>query len=136
MQIKLTKHITNVPHKIVALVIGYGIWFLLSQTHTQQITVEVPVCFYGAAIESIAHAPETISITLSGTRNCLAQLDLDALAVHIDADDLIQGQNPIDITEEKLFLPDSVNVVHCNPSYLTITTASIESVIETVTSEA
>lgn len=119
---KIMKKITNnAPLKIVSIFLGYGIWFTLSQYHTLNITTQIPVCFYGAQSGAICDAPETISLTLSGTRHAFTAIELSSLAAHIDADQLNPGSNALEITKSMLFLPEQVNLVHCKPAYLQVT---------------
>jgi len=114
--------IKNTPLKVCSFILGYTLWSTFSsmQTITQELTV--PLCCYQMPATIDFDAPETINITLSGKKNQLASINAQNLAVHIDAGDLPLGNNPIAVTAEKLFLPESIKLVHYSPAPLMITT--------------
>lgn len=122
LQTLKTLLIKNTPLKVCSFILGYALWSTFSsmQTITQELTV--PLCCYQIPTSIDFDAPETITITLSGKKNQLATLNTQELAVHIDAHDLPIGNNPISVTAEKLFLPESIKLVHYSPAPLMITT--------------
>jgi hypothetical protein len=65
-------------------------------------------------------APETVTLKIMGKRSALCALDVDQLAIHINAARLNNGTNPVAITEQSLFLPESIKLVHYSPSNMTI----------------
>jgi len=116
--------IKNTPLKVCSLILGYTAWSIFSgmQTITQEMTV--PLCCYQVPKTIDFNAPETISIILSGKKNQLASINTQELAIHIDAHDLSLGNNPIAITAEKLFLPESIKLVHYSPAPVIINTTT------------
>lgn len=104
----------NTPLKLFSFILGYTLWSICSgsQTITQEMTV--PLCCYQIPESIDFDAPETVNITLSGKKNQLASINHQELAIHIDASDLRIGNNPIAVTAETLFLPDSIKLVHCS----------------------
>lgn len=106
----------NAPLKVFSLVLGYMVWSIFSSGNTTTIQKEVPLCFYNIPENYLINAPETIHITLAGTRAHLYSLNIQALAIHLDARTMQQGSNPIHLTKDTLFLPDSLKLVHYTPS--------------------
>lgn len=114
----------NTPLKVLSFILGYTLWSICSgiQTITQEMTV--PLCCYQVPATIEFDAPETINITLAGKKNQLASINTQDLAIHIDASDLRLGNNPIAITSEKLFLPESIKLVHCSSAPVIIKTTT------------
>jgi len=93
----------------------------MSDGHKTHLAKRVPISFYneqGFIIES----PESIAVSLAGTRSSLYTLTRD-LAVHIDAKKLQEGNNTVTLDEQLLFLPEQIKLVHCTPSTITISIA-------------
>src|SRR5579885_1148801 len=112
---------SNLSLKAMSLFLGIGFWYIYSSYHPTSITVDVPLCFYGSAADKTIDAPESIKVQLSGKRSDFYNLDLSNLALHINADELIPGDQLIDITEEKLFLPKKIKLLSYTPLNPTIT---------------
>jgi len=89
---------------------------MISSLHTTKLWVEVPISFYNKHDTTIIHAPETIQIQLSGGHTAIRTIDLNTLAIHIDAQELHIGKNPLKLYVHNLFLPDSISVVNYSPS--------------------
>jgi len=106
--------------KILALCIGYGLWYILSQTNSATITVSVPLCFDNTQQTQTIEAPETVSVTLSGPRNELATLELDSLAIHLEISHLPLKKHTITLCSNNLHLPEQVNLIHYEPSPITL----------------
>jgi len=77
------------------------------------------VCFYNTVADQIITAPETITITLYGTRKDLFKTMFDS-AVHYDAHTFHSGTQTVPITKEHIFLPESVRLIHYKPTEITI----------------
>jgi hypothetical protein len=104
-----------------ALLLSFLLWSQLTRLHNHNLTVTVPVCFYGEAATTTQHdAPETITVTLQGKKRDIATLDKSMLAVHIDSTTLRPGINGIVLTSKNLFLPEAIAVVHYTPLPLVI----------------
>ena len=99
----------------MAFILGFFLWLFISSLHKTTLWVEVPVSFYNQHDTTIINAPETIQIQLSGYRNNIRTIDLNQLAVHIDAQELYEGKNPLKIKAHNLFLPDLISVVNYSP---------------------
>lgn len=120
--IKIKSLITsNAPLKVVSFFVGYTFWYVFG--HAQTITTElnVPLCFYGAQETMNIQAPDMVHIELTGKRSIMNTVDLKNLAIHIDAQELIPGAQPIRISQEKLFLPESIKLVHYSPAQIVVT---------------
>ena len=112
----------NTPLKVCSFILGYSIWSVFSNLHTTTQEFTVPLCCYRLPEHLEFNAPETINIVLSGKKNQLANINTQELAVHIQADDLALGTNPIAVTDATLFLPESIKLVHYSPVPVIITT--------------
>ena len=82
-------------------------------------SITIPLYFSAPSTCSI-EAPEKITITLSGKRCYLYDIDEKNLAAHIPLDDLFPGKHDILLKEQHLFLPPSITLVHYKPSMLSI----------------
>lgn len=113
MQLSLrTILLNNTTLKISSFVIAFTGWSILHETSRVTITTTVPVCVYQAPEHLTLQAPETIQITLSGTPAVLRQVELSALALHLDGSLLHEGMNQISFSEAQLLLPPHINLVH------------------------
>lgn len=106
----------NTLLKVLSLVFGYAAWYVIGNSHTSTTWITVPLCFYNIPHQCTLSSPETIRLHLVGKRAELRALDIDQLAIHINAHELRPGKNLVTITEQSLFLPESIKVVHCLPS--------------------
>lgn len=114
----LKKIVTNKPIlKINALILGSCFWYFLGQLRPLEITRTIPLAFYGNQTEPI-EAPETIEVCLKGFRKDFYAIDLTELAFHINSESLKKGKNYCLITDEDLFLPPGIKLLHCNPSHV------------------
>lgn len=111
--------LNNLSLKVLALVFGYIFWTTMSERHVTQVTLNAPVSFFHQE-GLVLDAPEAISVTLAAPRKKLYGLTRD-LALHIDAQKLTQGKNTVRITEQNLFLPPSVKLIHYTPEKIAIT---------------
>jgi hypothetical protein len=117
----IKKHLwSNAPLKVISLILGYTFWYIFGNSHTSTAWVTVPLCFYNVATTQTVHAPETISLKIAGKRSDLRALDPEQLAIHINAEQLHSGRNLITLTDEALFLPNSIKLVHYTPSNPTV----------------
>lgn len=131
MQNLLKKILTNnVQLKLFSLILGYLCWSIVSQSHTDNIWIDAPVCFYETADNQQIHAPETIKINLTGKRCALRAIDRKSTAVHIDTHDLKLGKHVIALSERNMLLPETVQVIGWAPTHVPI---KIEKKIKTLT---
>lgn len=118
--------LTNAPLVIISLVLGYSFWYIASYDQTIMLQMNVPLCFAGATDHYALEAPEKIDITIKGKRADIYALDREALAAHINTSKLLPGKHGIMITEQHLFLPKTVALVHYKPTNLTLTISEIK----------
>jgi hypothetical protein len=107
--------------KILSCIIGYGIWSTLSSLHSHTAVFQAPICFYNEGANKHIEAPDYITIQVQSKKEILKSIDTKNIAVHIDAQSLHNGPNLLTVNHATLFLPQSVNVVHCNPANIVIT---------------
>lgn len=118
----LTRRVFNNAHlKIISLIIGYGFWLLLSQSHYTTMSYQVPMCVDNPSESHTYKHPETIQVSLTGKRADVRMLDVANLAVHIDGSKLPLGTSNLTISGETLFLPDWISLVHYYPATNEIT---------------
>lgn len=106
---------TKYAIKVTSLIFGFIFWAMLSNNHTTQLTLDVPLCFFGTSTTKDIDAPETITLQLSGKRSDLYRLDREHVALHVDSDELSPGHHLLEITPEKLFLPQTIKLVNWRP---------------------
>lgn len=106
----------NVPLKVISLMLGYTFWYIFGNSHTSTVWITVPLCFYNVPTAQTIRAPETISIKVAGKRSDLRSLDPEQLAIHINAEKLQHGRNILALTDDALFLPNFIKLVHYTPS--------------------
>jgi len=115
--------LNNTQIKLISLILGYCFWYVVSQSHISNITVDVPICFYKTNNTLTIEAPEKIKIQLSAKRADLYTINMKTLAFHIDMQDATQGTRILKLSEEQLLLPESIKLVRCYPAniYITVT---------------
>ena len=111
--------LSNKTLKVIAIIIGYGIWSLLAGIYTQSVWVDVPVRFYNVSDQApISAQPETMKINFIGKRADLKYCK--DIALNLDAAQFNPGQHCIAPTQAQLFLPKGIKLVHSIPSSLII----------------
>lgn len=111
--------LNNNSLKAFSLFFGFGLWYILSQPQQIHVNITAPVCFYNNATTTI-EAPESIDLEISGKRSDIKRLSHKTVAVHLDAQQLHEGEHHIIVNEQHLFLPASIKLVNCTPSHLII----------------
>lgn len=117
---------SNALLKIICLLFGYSFWYIASFDHTITLQVNVPLCFTATAENYQINAPETIDVTIKGKRSDLYALEKETLAAHVNTNDLLPGNHGIMITEQHLFLPKNITLVHYKPSNLSLSITKTE----------
>jgi hypothetical protein len=110
----------NLILKLCALSLGYGIWFITSQTRIALFSLVVPLCLDNKPDDWDISGPTHIKISLKAPRTDLALIDTSNLGVHIDCSKLHRGNNSITVHEENLYIPGSVHLIDYNPAPLTL----------------
>jgi hypothetical protein len=111
---------TKVHIKIISLVFGYLFWYILSQSHTTKIWLEVPICFYDLPQNMQIDSREKIKIELSAKRCDLYTIDMENLAFHINTQKLTPGKHIVKLSEEQLLLPEAIKMVGSWPSSIPV----------------
>lgn len=105
---------SNLTIKCCSLILGFGIWSFLSQAQKCSFSCLAPIWFMHKDTRAIS-GPPYIEVTLAAQRSHLSTLDMNAIAVHIDAQNLKEGKNTKIVSQEDLLLPSYINMVDCNP---------------------
>lgn len=100
--------------RIMASIMGFSLWSWMSIDSRVKIPYEMPICFYEVADNCALQAPERVTVCLQGSRHSLREVFEQHPALHINADLLKDGDNNLFIGEQKIFLPDSVKLLHCS----------------------
>jgi hypothetical protein len=112
--------LTNLTLKVTAFIVATVLWYIVSQSRIVHQTVHIPVCFYNTVENTLINAPETVAITIAGTRQDMLSLDTKNCGIHIDASKLTQAMNHLPITDQNLFLPHNICMVQCKPLYVEV----------------
>jgi len=112
----------NIALKIASTILGYALWVIVSQQQTVTVTHPATLCFYNIPQAYHINAPETVAIELQGKRKYLDRLDAKLLVIHIDCQELYPGEQPLIMSEKKMFLPEIIKLVHYSPTLITIVT--------------
>ncbi len=117
MALPAKRHIwNNIPLKVISLTLGYTFWYIFSSSHVGSLWVTVPLTFYNIPTTHSIVGPETVTVRIAGKRSEIRTLDFENIAIYVDAQSLKKGRNCLAITEEQLFLPSSIKLVHYCPS--------------------
>jgi hypothetical protein len=112
--------LNNVQIKVFSLVFGYLAWSIISHSHADDAWVQIPVCFSNSETAMKITAPEMVRVNLAGKRSDLRSLDTNATAVHIDTRDLRDGEQSIELSEQHVLTPDSIQVVGWAPTHINV----------------
>ena len=106
--------------RIHAVLLGFSIWFIISQHHVVSTTRTVALSFYNQPKNTRLYAPENITISSFGPKSHLNQLFHSEYALHVNLSGYKAGTHTIELTQEDLFLPQSVKLLQLNPSIIQI----------------
>jgi len=109
------------PHitKICSIILAYSIWFCVAQHQVISQSYKASIYFYDTANKEI-QAPDTIQITLQGSRKELYNFKEHHATIHLDGSKLTEGKQEIILTRENLFLPETLKLVDLLPSHISI----------------
>ena len=116
----------NTILKIIAVVLGYGLWSLTSQSQRISIHIPVPICFYNTDKTMSITAPDSLFFHLEGTRKALTDLNISTVAIHINAQTLHEGVQQIPIETSTVFLPPYICLLDYTPSNSLITLSYVK----------
>jgi len=107
--------LNNVQLKIFSLIFGYLLWSVIGQSHTDDVWMDVPVCFYQTEKNIQIEAPETTKVHLSGKRSDLKNIHTDKTAVHINSCRLKEGDNKVIFNDNDIMVPENVQITGWAP---------------------
>lgn len=116
---------TNLLVKFISLVFAFCFWLIWSSGQQVSVTLKVPVCFFGDDHTREITAPESLQVTLFGKRKDLLKLDAKNLAIHVDAQTLVEGEQLFKPTAEQLLLPMGVQVAQWSPGNVVIEVSDV-----------
>ena len=112
--------LSNLTLKTISLILGFCLWYFMSQSYYTEITLSVPLCFDNLPNTYSINAPEHLNVTIGGKRADLYTLDLATLHAHINMHHARHGTHELSLTNRSLFLPPSIKLVHYTPSNLCV----------------
>lgn len=98
--------------KIISLLLGYTFWYIFGHSHTSTAWIMVPLYFYNIPKQTTINGPERVWLQIKGKRADLRLLDIEHLAIHINAEALSKGKHSLTFDEQSIFLPESIKLVH------------------------
>lgn len=115
----MIKHLIVHPlsRKTCSLLIGYFLWNIIGTLSSASISVSIPLSWYNLSDSYTIESPEQLTVTLSGKRSYIRALNLKTLAAHINGKNILNNNAPnyITLTQQHLFLPESIKLVHYTP---------------------
>ncbi len=105
--------------KLCALIFGYTLWSGFTEHHKIQKAVGIPLSFFNAPEKIQIDAPETVQLTLYGTRRALAAAHYEG-SVHCNGSKLTEGTHTVALHDQQIFLPKTVLLLHCVPDKITL----------------
>jgi hypothetical protein len=115
---------TNVL-KVVALLLAYFYWSLLSDTYPIDTRLQLPVTISTHKMQ-VLQAPSSALVTLRGLRKYIRALDTSALAITIPESELLPGNNLIALTNKHLSLPPAITLANYSPLNFVVGTNAME----------
>ncbi len=107
------RRLNNIVLKSLALFFGYYGWIFFSLHHKIEIVYNLPLFFYNTQKKVSITAPDTIPVTLYGTRTELFKSATHG-SIHADASVLQEGEQSINLKEQNIFLPETLQLIDCN----------------------
>ncbi len=112
-------HLKKLFLKCCALLFGYSLWLGFTEHHKIQKTISVPLTFFNVLDDIKIEAPETVQLSLYGTRRALANAHYKA-SIHCNAAQYTQEKQILTLHNQQIFLPKNVRLLHCIPSTITL----------------
>lgn len=128
MLLKITSQLitTHTFLKIISCIMGFFMWYCVSSSRTIIRTIKLPVYFDNIKNDIKIQAPESIQLTLSGTRS-LIRASYNTGALHFDSSELPPGKKLLHATYKNFLLPSTVKVLNCMPIEVSITSLETSS---------
>ncbi|MBY0109615.1 MAG: hypothetical protein K2X90_00720 [Candidatus Babeliaceae bacterium] len=122
MLLKITLQLitTHTFLKIISCMMGFFMWYCVSSSRTIIRTINLPVYFDNIKSNIKIQAPESMQLTLSGTRG-LIKASYTTGALHFDSTELTLGKKLLHPTYKNFLLPSAVKVLNCMPIEVSIT---------------
>lgn len=117
---KLTYHLitTRFFLNTASCVMGFFVWYCISESYTQQQHLKLPLFFYNSVATETINAPESVDVTVAGVRSALRAAHAHG-AVHIDAKTLKDGEQLVHVSTENLLLPSGAKMLNYTPIVIT-----------------
>lgn len=106
--------LNNSSVKVIACLLGYFYWSLLSDLYLIEARFWVPVTV-ASQNHLVYRAPAQALITLRGLRKHIRSLDSSLLEIIIPESDLTSGKNYMTVTAKHIALPTCISLVNYTP---------------------
>lgn len=107
--------------KVLASIVGYGLWIALANSQIKQLELSVPISFGELNPSLQISSPQTINAKISGKRADLQRLDFKSLGAYLNLNELNQaGSYQLHISPQQLFLPNKIKLLEYYPVVIDI----------------
>jgi hypothetical protein len=108
--------INNLTLKVLALLLGYGLWLALAHHQPTKLELIIPVLFGELVAPFQITAPQTITATIFGKRADLQKLHVSSLGAYLNLSELKQaGSYQVHISPKQIFLPSNIKLLDYSP---------------------
>lgn len=121
----LDRLIFDWPLKLLALLLAFGIWLAITGQDKTIRDLSVPLEFeFGEELIADAPPPTAVTVRLEGPRSAMRNLDLLRLAVRVELDDALPGEQEVPLLRSQLAgVPQGVVVSLIDPDRVRISVA-------------
>jgi hypothetical protein len=109
--------------KAIALFLGYQLWYSIGALVPITHPVTIPLCIYNQKKQYKIDVPESLSVTLRGSRKLLSLINYKELCAHIDGATLTPGTHYLHLSAADLLLPQEIALTHYTPVRVIVTLA-------------
>ncbi len=114
--INLNKELTSRSLlNVLACAAGYSLWYLFSQSTVITVSLPFHVYVYNTQEQESLQAPPLVTITMQGRRSDIHYYITHHCDIHLDRESLNVGKNLVVLTENNLFLPPTLKLLHYSP---------------------
>jgi len=112
--------LNNIGFKVLAPIMGYGFWYMLSYNQVISVWLTIPISFYNIPQHVTLDTVETVSINIAARRSHLYSLDTRYFFIHIDAQHFHPGTNYFTMTTNQVLLPRTITLLQYKPANICI----------------
>ncbi|MGC8529611.1 MAG: CdaR family protein [Leptospirillia bacterium] len=112
----------NLPIKILALVLSLFLWYHISRTGNEYLTLTLPVTVTNLPphLELNRATPDHVTVTLKGPPGMGSQIRPERLTILLDGHNFRPGRTNLLLESGNVALPSGIRVIHFSPSSLSL----------------